>query len=155
MMPAACTRRNRRRIAPLGARGARPHDALVLSRWLPRIFWIDGLSALGAGLVVLSVRATLVGWYGLSGALITAIGVVNLAYAPLGLWLAVRRRRPLALVTALACANYAWLAVCAVLVVSSWRDARPLGLAHILFEGAYVATLATIEWRNRHALVRR
>jgi hypothetical protein len=119
---------------------------------LARIFWIDGLSALSAGLFVLSLRSFLAELYVLPLALITFVGLVNVAYSSLGLALAVRKRRPLALIVVLSGANAFWAAVCVVLAVSFGAQAHPLGLGHILFEGAYCATLASLEWRNRSAL---
>jgi hypothetical protein len=122
--------------------------------WLRRVFWIDGLSALGAGIFVLSLRRFLSDAYALPSGLVAIVGVVNVVYSVLGLGLAVAKRRPLACVIALAGANYFWGGACVIIALSFAREARPLGLVHILFEGLYVATLATIEWRNRHALVR-
>lgn len=121
-------------------------------QWLPRILWIDGLSALIGGLFVLSLRTFLADFYALPLRLITVIGLVNMIYATFGLWLASRTDRSIGLVTTLALANHSWAVVCVSLVLAFTREAHAIGLAHILFEGAYVATLGTVEWRNRFAL---
>lgn len=122
------------------------------SPWLRRIFWIDGLAALSAGVFVLVLRRPLAELYALPLDLVTTIGLVNLAYSTFGLTLATRRRRPLAFIVALALANVTWASICLVLAMRFRNEAGTLGLAHILFEGAFVAALATIEWRNRRAL---
>jgi len=122
-------------------------------RWLPRIFWIDGFSGLAGGIFMLSLRTFLADLYALPLRLITIIGLVNMVYATFGLWLASRKQRSLVLVSALAIANGSWTVVCIGLAITFGRSAHVIGIGHILFEGAYVATLGTIEWRNRLALV--
>jgi hypothetical protein len=122
--------------------------------WLPRVLWIDGLAALSAGIVVLALREVLARLYLLPTGLTTIIAIVNLSYSAFSLTLAARPRsaRPLALVASLAAANGVWACACAFLVIRCWNVASVLGLAHIAFEGVFVSTLATIEWRNRHLL---
>lgn len=122
--------------------------------WVSRIFWVDGLAALTAGAFVLVARNLLAELYVLPLSLITFVGIVNIGYSALGLTLATKRRRGVALIASLAAANYFWACVCAFLAIHFASDARPLGLAHILFEGAFVAALATVEWRQRRALAR-
>lgn len=120
--------------------------------WVRRIFWIDGLAALSAGWFVLALRRFLAEIYALPLDLITLVGLVNVGYSAFGLTLAVQRRRRMGGIIGLSVANYSWAIVCAWLAVRFRNDATVLGLTHLLFEGMFVATLATIEWRNRHAL---
>lgn len=107
-----------------------------------------------AGFFVLSLRPILANLYALPLGLITFIGAVNVGYSVLGLTLGFRMKRPLWLILALVAANSFWTCVCLALAVCVAREARVLGLGHILFEAAYVATLAIVEWRHRHVLVR-
>jgi hypothetical protein len=118
----------------------------------PRIFWIDGLAALSAGLFVLVFRTPLAGLYGLPLDLITSIGLVNVGYSAFGLTLAVLRRRRLAAIVGLAAANCVWAVICVSLATRYRNDAGVLGLAHLLFEAVFVAALGAIEWRTRRAL---
>lgn len=120
--------------------------------WIHRIFWIDGLAALSAGIIVLILRRFLAQLYELPLDLLTLIGLVNVGYAAFGLTLAVRTRRRIASIVALSAANALWACVCVMLAIRFAHEARGLGLAHIAFEGAFVATLAILEWRNRRVL---
>ena len=90
--------------------------------------------------------------YALPRALVTFVGVVNLAYSACGLALAIRRRRRTSSVIFLASANGLWACVCAGLAIRFRGEASLLGLGVILFEGAFVAGLAAAEWRYRHSL---
>lgn len=121
-------------------------------RGLDRIFWVDGLAGLSAGVFMLALRGPLAALYAMPVGLLTVLGLVNLAYAPMGLTLALLRRRPRALVATLAIANGLWTPVCLALAVRFANEASAFGLAHLLFEGAFVAALATVEWRNRRVL---
>jgi hypothetical protein len=117
--------------------------------WIQHILWIDGLAALSAGLFVLVFRTFLTGLYDLPLGIITFIGLVNLAYSAFGLTMAGRKTRRATWIAALAAANYFWAVVCLVLAVRFGPEASGLGLGTIIFEGAFVAALATIEWRMR------
>jgi len=124
-----------------------------LSTWIGRLLWIDGLAALTAGVVTLAFDGFLSNLYSLPQQLITFIGAVNLAYSSFSLTLAMRRRRSLNLIVALALANALWSFVCVGLAISFRDQAKALGLGVLLFECLFVATLAWLEWRHRHALV--
>lgn len=123
-----------------------------MRRWVRGILWIDGVGALAAGMVMLALRRYFVGLYELPLDLITTIGLVNLAYAAVALTLAARERRRVAWIAVLALANLAWALVCVLLVLRFHDDATFFGLGHFVLEGAWVATLGTVEWRNRRAL---
>ena len=120
--------------------------------WIRRIFWIDGLGALAAGTCLLVFRRFFGGLYELPLDLITALGLVNLAYSAFALTVAAQKPRRLAWIAGLAMANSLWALVCALLLIRFAGDATFFGLGHFLLEGAWVAALGTVEWRNRHAL---
>lgn len=124
----------------------------MVSRPSARLLWFDGLAGLSAGVVVLAAHRMLAAWYGLSEAFVIGLGVVNLCYAPFGITLAVRARRPLLHVSALALANIAWAVVCFGLAAAVAGEARPLGVGMLVFEGLFVGGLGAWEWRARRAL---
>jgi hypothetical protein len=113
---------------------------------------IDGLGALVAGAVVLVLREFLSDVYRLPLELVTFIGLVNIAYSPLGLTLAFQQRRQVGVIASLALANLLWTVVCVTIAIRFWNDASIFGLAHLVLEGAWVAALGVIEWRGRRAL---
>src|SRR4051812_12070280 len=112
--------------------------------WVTRIFWIDGIAGLSAGTFVLAARSPLADLHALPLALITFIGLVNVAYSGMGLTLAVMQRRRFRRIVGLAVANGLWALVCGYLAIRFWKDASPFGLTHLLFEGAFVTALATV-----------
>lgn len=120
--------------------------------WVQALLWIDGLAALSAGLLVLTQRHRVQALQGLPLELITTGGVVNLAYASYSLTLASWPGRRVGFVAALAAANAGWCVLCVVLAARFWREATAVGVATLLFEGAFVLTLAILEWRNRRVL---
>jgi hypothetical protein len=120
--------------------------------WIARILWIDGIAALSAGVLSLVFAGLLADLYRLPQQLITVLGVVNLAYSAGSLTLAAQPRRRLAYIVGLASANGLWACVCVALVIRLRSEASALGLAIIIFEGVFVAGLALLEWRHRHAL---
>ncbi len=122
-------------------------------RWARRFPFIDGLAGLAAGILVLLLRAVLVDFYGLSLELLTFIGWVNVAYAPLGLSLGTLRPRPAWLLWTLIAANLAWTLTCVAIAASVWPSAGVFGLVHILGEGVFVAGLALFEMRHRKELL--
>ncbi len=56
------------------------------------------------------------------------------------------------MITLLALANAAWAVTCCVGAVVFWRDASIYGIAQFLVEGAYVGSLARLEWIHRDQL---
>lgn len=121
--------------------------------WARRLPWIDGLAGLVVGVAILGLRSVLVGFYGLSSALLTIIGVANVAYSSLGLTLGPRRPRPGWHLSVLVAANLAWAVVCLVLIVRVWSSARWFGIAHLAGEGTFVLALALLEWRHRRTIL--
>lgn len=117
------------------------------------LLWVDSLGGLAAGFGTLVLRRELAAWYGMPEAVLLGIALANLAYGSGSgaLALTPRLRRP-AWVAVLATANMAWGAVCAALFWRYGAEARPLGIAHLVLEGTYVAALGLLEWRWRAAL---
>jgi hypothetical protein len=116
--------------------------------------WIDGGAALLGAALVLGARHVLADLHRLPLQLLTIIGFVNLAYALVGLTLARTQRRRVWQVTMLALANWSWAIVCVLLAARFGAAASALGLAHLLFEGTFVAALGAVELRNRSTLAR-
>lgn len=116
-----------------------------------RILQLDAGAGGAAGLVFAVAAGPIIAWTGHQPAIYAAITAANLLYAAGGaLLLGVARARgrlPRAGVWALILANAAWACVCVGLLVATGDTLRPLGWAHLLGEGAIVATLAAVEAR--------
>ncbi len=106
------------------------------------------------GVFFLALHRVLAGLYGLPASLLLAMGLANLSYAAYSLSLASRPRRSLVWIQILVLANAAWATVCLILFGMQAGSAGPLGLAHLAMEACFVGTLAALEWRWRHQLVR-
>lgn len=120
---------------------------------LPRhLLWIDGVAGLTVGAAVLLASGWLSDLYGLPRGVIVFLGAANLAYASYSLPLAMRSERRKRLIEFLAIANVSWAPICWGLAVSYGRSASYLGLAHLVGEGLFVATLGLLEWRWRDQL---
>jgi hypothetical protein len=124
-----------------------------MPEWPRKLVWVDGLAALFAGMLVLSLRGLLSDFYGLSRELLTFVGTVNVGYSVLGLTLGLLRRRPAALLRLLIVANSLWAAVCVALAVRVFPTATIFGLCHVIGEGIFVGGLALLEWRYRRAIL--
>jgi hypothetical protein len=125
---------------------------LATDRTAQRILWLDCVGGAAAGCTVMLLASWLSGIYQIPESLVIGNAVANLAYACFSFLLATWQGRPTWLVVLLAGANASWTAVC--LVATFWfaGTASIFGLAHILFEGLYVAWLAHVEWSMRHRL---
>ena len=123
---------------------------MIVRQW---VLWIDATAAALAGVVVLFVSGWLSGWYGLPQELLISIGVVNLVYASYSSSLAMRMRRPKALILFLVSANLLWSVVCVVLALIYRDTATLFGLAHLLGEALFVGGLGGLEWRWRDLLL--
>ena len=117
-----------------------------------RLLWIDSGAALTAGMLVLALSAWLGDLYDLPRPLLLMMGVANLAYGMYSGMLALRERRPYGLLVLLVAANATWAALCALAAVSLADTISVFGLAHFVGEGAFVGTLAALEWRARARL---
>jgi hypothetical protein len=123
------------------------------SQWAKKLPWIDGLAALTAGVLMFVFRGLLADFYGLSYQFLTIIALVNTLYSAFGLTLGVLRRRPAWLLTALIAANLLWAVACIVFAVRAPATATLWGYGQLLGEGAFVATLAFLEWRYRRSIL--
>ncbi len=121
--------------------------------WRRRLLWIDAMSGLTAGVIVLALCRWLSLCYGLPWKFIMFMGVVNLTYGCYSLWLARLRVRPMVWVALLPVANAAWTIACFGFAGFFSQTANVLGLVHLMGEGVYVGTLASLEWRWRGLLV--
>lgn len=123
-----------------------------------KILMLDGGAAASAGLGVLVLRGFLSRLHGFPLPLVTFLGCVNLAYACYSgslAWRAVRGRRPSRrAIDVLIAANLAWALVCVAMVVRMRPSATIFGLAHVVFEGAFVVSLAYLEarWVRPHTI---
>lgn len=116
---------------------------------IQRLVWFDCASGAVAGVTVLALHRTLASWEGLPIWLVISNGVANLVYAAYGLSLALRPARSRRAFSALAVANMTWAVVCLAVLAAVAASARPLGVAHLLFEATYVGALGAYEWRRR------
>ena len=123
-------------------------------RLAPKLLWIDSSAALLAGGLVLALSGWLSELHALPRGLLVFTGGVNLLYGSYSFSLAVRARRPRPLITVLVVANLSWAAVCLGLAATFAGSASVFGMAHLLGEGAFVAGLASMEWRWREELLR-
>ena len=117
------------------------------------LLWLD----CSAGAIVGALVLPLAGWLsrleGLPREVLLFTGVANLLYAALSFSLAVRRVRPMRLLTLLVVANLVWVPVCVGLAVFFGGQATPFGFAHLLGEVCFVGGLAVLEWIHRHQLL--
>lgn len=115
------------------------------------MLWVDAGAGGVAGLLILALHSWLVALHQLPSALVWLIGAANVGYACYSGSLALRasraRRVPRLAVNLLIAANFAWTFVCAGMLLSHWSVVSPWGVAHLLAEGAFVAGLATLEFR--------
>lgn len=129
---------------------ANQHGNILLSA--RKILWVDCTAAFLAGAAVIALSGWLSQLHGLPQGLLLFIGAANLVYATYSFTLARWAARPLSLIRLLVYANWAWVIVCMALAATFWDQASPFGIAHLLGEAAFVGTLATMEWRQRHRL---
>lgn len=120
---------------------------------MPRkLLWVDGLGGAIAGVAMLLASNWLGEWYQLPINLLLLNGAANLTYASYSLSLAMRTRRPKALILLLIAANLMWAMLCLRWVFVYAGTASLLGLAHLVGEVLFVGGLASLEWRWREQL---
>jgi len=120
---------------------------------LRNLLWIDCAAGAAVGVAVLGLSGWLADLYALPRGLLLATGAANLLYAAFSFSLAVRRRRTLPWVSALAAANVAWGAVCVGLLAAFGGSASAFGVAHLAAEAVFVGGLGAVEWRVRERLL--
>jgi hypothetical protein len=116
------------------------------------LLWIDCAGGLAVGAALFGFAAWLAPLFRLPDPLYHVIAAANVGYGIFSLSLALRRRRPVALIATLAVANALWGGVCLIAAASLLGRASIFGLAHILAEGAVVFCLAQMEWRHRASI---
>lgn len=119
------------------------------------LLWVDSLAGAAVGVAVLTALATgnwLPELYRLPRGLVMLTGWANLIYGAYSLSLALRRKRPMAMIIFLVMANSFWAMLCFRWVVLHFETGSFLGLGHLLLEGLFVGGLACLEWRWRHLL---
>ena len=117
------------------------------------LLWIDCIAAALAGSAVLLLVPWLGPLYGLPPGLLQFIGIANLLYGGYSLSLALRRRRPQALITVLVVANGVWALACVGMAAHFSATATWLGLGHLVGEAIFVGGLAACEWVWRRQLL--
>lgn len=123
-----------------------------MDRLAPHLLWIDCGAAALAGVLVLLFTPWLAGLYGLPQGLLQGIGAVNLLYGAYSFSLALRGRRPLALIALLVVANGAWAVACLAMALRFAGSATGFGLLHLVGEALFVGGLAACEWHWRGRL---
>lgn len=122
-----------------------------MNRRARTLLWIDCAAAATVGTATLALRDWIAALHQFPGGLVRFMGVVNLVYASYSGTLAARASRGLTptrrAVDVLILGNAAWCVVCLSLAVVVWPWASAFGLAQLLLEGAFVATLAALERR--------
>lgn len=114
-----------------------------------RILWVDGIAGLLVGTLLLLAANWLDELYNISRELLTFIAIVNLAYGTYSFSLAIRKKRPLILITILVIANLAWSVNCLRLIFLLRDSASIFGLIQLAAEAIFVGGLAIIEWRYK------
>jgi len=133
--------------------GSRFPSAHTSSPW-QNLLVVDSAAGASVGVFMLAAHNPLSSWYGLPASLLLSTGLVNLAYAACSGTLARLRSRNTRMVVMMAAANVLWAPVCLLLAWRFRSTASPFGLAALLGEAVFVATLGVLEWRYRALLTR-
>lgn len=113
---------------------------------ISRLLWIDGFSALIAGILLFTLRRFLSEWLGLPVWLLTAQSAVNFCYATYSLSLAQRKHRPKWMIQVLIGGNLAY-PVCVVGLLWWYSGTcTVLGVVYFLLEIVFIAGLGVMEW---------
>jgi len=114
---------------------------------LSRLLWTDGLAALIAGILLLTLRSLGPSLLGLPVWLLAAQGCVNLCYAAYSLPLARRKHRPIWMIRLLIGGNLAYaLLVVPALLYWFCPDCTAWGVAYFLLEIGFIGGLGLAEW---------
>ena len=120
-----------------------------------KLLWVDCTAAVVAGAAVILLHGWLSSLYQLPREFLLFIGVANIVYASYSFSLAVRKKRPIILISFLVVANLMWAGMSLWWVVVFAGTASLFGFAHLLVEGLFVGGLALLEWRWRELIRRR
>lgn len=118
------------------------------------ILWVDCLGAILTGILLAALSGYIAPIYSLPQSWVIAHACVHLAYGAFSLSLAVRRTRPIGLISTLAIANASWAVLCIIFAARMVEGDSVLAAAHFLIEGIYVGTLGFIEWNRREVLAK-
>lgn len=118
------------------------------------ILWVDCLGAILTGILLAALSGYIAPIYSLPQSWVIAHAGVHLAYGAFSLSLAVRRTRPLVLISTLAIANASWAVLCIIFAARMVEGDSVLAAAHFLIEGIYVGSLGFIEWNRREVLAK-
>ena len=125
--------------------------------WRAQLSWIDGFAGLVVGLLVIALLGPLSELYSLPPRLLMFTAAANLGYSVLGISLGLLPRSATSarrgLLAVLIVANGLWALTCLGLTLRFGAGASVFGLAHLLGEGSFVATLAALEWRHRRLIL--
>lgn len=113
------------------------------------LLWVDCVAGALVGVAMLAFHEPLAKLYALPRGFVLFLGSVNLLYGSYSFSLAIRARRPRALIHLLVFANATWAIVCVVNAILSARSASPFAIAHFAGEAMFVGALAALEWRWR------
>lgn len=122
--------------------------------WRNNLLWIDATAGLTVGTGTLTLFPFLQALYGLPTWVLLTMGIANLAYCSYSFSLARSATRTRGRLMTLVIANAMWSVLCVVAAVLLASDITTLGIGQFLFEGAFVGSLAMLEWRMRHLLIR-
>lgn len=128
-------------------------ENVSVSYFIQRILWVDCIGAILTGLIMLLLSGGLSFLYGLPVTFVVGHAFVHLVYGTYSFSLAVRKRRPMALLLVLIFANAAWAVFCIIFAVTLISNASIFAVLHFIFEGIYVGGLAAIEWNRRESLL--
>lgn len=118
------------------------------------ILWVDCIGAILTGILLAALSGYIAPIYSLPQSWVIAHACVHLAYGAFSLSLAVRRTRPLVLISTLAIANASWAVLCIIFAARMVEGDSVLAAANFLIEGIYVGSLGFIEWNRREQLAK-
>ena len=124
-----------------------------MNRIKRNILWIDGIGALGIGILVLLFHRWLFVWYGLPLQIVFMIGMINVTYGVYSSFLAKKCARSFIAVWFLIVSNMIWCFICVLLCIAFGDTMTILGNIVVMGEGIYVGVLAGSEWYWRESLL--
>ena len=126
---------------------------MIQNKAKANLLWIDSLGGLTVGIAMLLLLGWLIPWYQLPQDLILLIGTMNVLYGLYSLSLAVRVKRPKALILLLIVANAVWALACVRWATIYVGEASISGFVHLSAEALIVGGLAVLEWKWREQLL--
>ena len=115
---------------------------------IKQLLWVDGIAALSAGITVLILQARLATLFNIPEVWLVISAIVSLGYSSYSICLAQQKSAARELIKVLAVANFVYAAYCLILALSFSKSATWVGVAYLLIESLFVATLAIVEWQH-------